>query len=106
MRLERRGWVETLTRTFLAWLAVLIFSLLIGLFIALLFLFAAQPSLAHSQSNEPTRAADERQIRRDCTYDALRYCKAAIVTGNRSLIIACMVEHKDKLRPQCAAHLY
>lgn len=43
---QREGAVEWLTHSFLAWVAVLIFAALICLFVALLFLFAAQPSLA------------------------------------------------------------
>ncbi len=43
---EREGWVEFLTQTFLAWVAVLILAALICLLVALLFLFAAKPSLA------------------------------------------------------------
>jgi len=53
----------------------------------------------------PSRAADEAQIRSDCRYDALRYCKAAIITANREAVIACMVANRDKLRPRCAAHI-
>lgn len=51
------------------------------------------------------RAADERQIRRDCTYDALRFCKAAIATADRSTIIACMIQNKDQLQAKCRRHL-
>ncbi len=46
MLAQREGWVEWLTHTFLAWVAVLIFGMLICLFVALLFLFSAQPSLS------------------------------------------------------------
>lgn len=51
-------------------------------------------------------AQDEAQIRRDCTADALRYCKVAILKGDRSVIINCMVENKDKLQPKCRRHLW
>jgi hypothetical protein len=44
-RFERQGVVEFLKHTFLAWIAALIFGALVLLFVALLFLFAAQPSL-------------------------------------------------------------
>jgi hypothetical protein len=55
--------------------------------------------------SEPSRAADERQIRRDCTWDALRYCKVAIPMG-REAIIECMIVNKDKLQPKCRRHLW
>lgn len=45
-RFERQGAIEFLTHTFLAWVAALIFGALIALFVALLFLFASQPSLS------------------------------------------------------------
>lgn len=48
----------------------------------------------------------EHQIRRDCYADALRYCKAAIVTTDRSAIIACMLENRDKLQAKCSRHFY
>lgn len=55
-------------------------------------------------------AADERQIRRDCTYDALRYCKSSIAEAtkqaSRQPIINCMVANKDKLQAKCSRHLY
>ncbi len=60
-RFERRGWVEHLTHTFLAWLAVLIFGALILLFVALLFLFAAQPSLAATITVPPACVAIAKQ---------------------------------------------
>lgn len=56
--------------------------------------------------SDPSHAADEKQVRRDCAYDALRLCKEAILTRNRSVVIACMVANRDKLRPRCAAHIY
>lgn len=43
---DRRGSVEWLKHTFLAWVAVLIFGMLIALFVAMAFLFAAPSSLA------------------------------------------------------------
>ncbi len=55
-------------------------------------------------------AADERQIRRDCTWDALRYCKSAIAAAteqaSRTPIINCMVANRDKLQAKCSRHLY
>lgn len=57
----------------------------------------------------PLQAADERQIRRDCTFDALRYCKEAIAEAtaqaSRQPIINCMVAHRDKLQAKCSRHL-
>jgi hypothetical protein len=50
-------------------------------------------------------AASEKQIRRDCTADALQHCAAAIPMG-RKAIIACMVENRDKLQPKCSQHIY
>lgn len=50
--------------------------------------------------------ADERQIRRDCTYDALRFCKAAIATAGRAEIINCIVANRDKLQAKCSRHIY
>lgn len=68
----------------------------ISLILALLFvLFMAGLALA----------ADERQIRRDCTWDALRYCKAAIPQG-RQFIIVCMIANRDKLQAKCSKHFY
>ncbi len=56
------------------------------------------------------KAYDERQIRRDCTYDALRYCKTAIAAATeqacRQPIIACMLQNRDNLQPKCKRHLY
>lgn len=48
---------------------------------------------------------DERQVRRDCTADALRYCRHAIPQG-RAAIITCMLSHRDKLQPNCTRHFY
>ncbi len=53
----------------------------------------------------PSALADEKQIRRDCTADALKHCALAIPQG-RPAIIACMVQNKDKLRPKCRQHIY
>ena len=49
---------------------------------------------------------DERQIRRDCTYDALRYCKTAILRADRSTIINCMLANREKLQAKCTRHFY
>ncbi len=58
----------------------------------------------------PVHASDERQIRRDCTYDALRYCKSSIAEAtkqaSRQPIIDCMIAHRDKLQSKCSKHLY
>lgn len=54
----------------------------------------------------PCATQDEQQIRSDCRLDALRYCKAAILSGDRSVIIACMLENKPKLQPNCRRHLW
>lgn len=54
----------------------------------------------------PAQARDERQIRRDCTYDALRFCKAAIATASRAEIINCIVANRDKLQAKCSRHIY
>ncbi len=51
MLAQREGWVEWLTHTFLAWVAVLIFAALICLFVALAFLFAAAPSRAAANAD-------------------------------------------------------
>lgn len=48
---------------------------------------------------------DEAQARRDCTADALRYCKRAIATGSRNSIIVCMIANRDKLQSKCSRHL-
>ena len=52
----------------------------------------------------PLQAADEHQIRRDCTYDALAYCKSAIAKASRSEIIACMLQNRNKLQRKCSRH--
>ena len=53
----------------------------------------------------------ERQVRRDCRTDALRYCPGAVASylanpNNRDAIIACMVTHRDQLQPKCSRHIY
>lgn len=57
----------------------------------------------------PSQASDERQVRRDCTFDALHYCKAAIAEavekGSRQPIIDCMILNRDKLQAKCSRHL-
>lgn len=88
--------IETLTSYFLGWLALAIGVALVVAIVVMALMLVAQPSFA----------ADEHQIRRDCTWDALRYCKAEIVTADRSKIINCMVENKDKLRPKCRQHMW
>ena len=80
---------------------------LIGLVIVALFMVAmAKAARGAVDTAAPSRAADEAQIRSDCRYDALRYCKAAILTADRDKIITCMVANRDRLRPRCAAHIY
>lgn len=51
-------------------------------------------------------AVDERQVRKDCYVDALRYCKRAMLKADRSAIIACMLANKPKLKASCARHLW
>lgn len=48
--------------------------------------------------------SDERQIRRDCTADAIRFCKSAIPNG-KAAIIACMAASKPKLSTKCGRHI-
>lgn len=73
-------------------------AVLVGLCVAYaLLIFTTRP--AHA-------GAPEHQIRRDCYADALRYCKAAIITTDRSAIIACMLENRDKLQAKCSRHFY
>lgn len=48
---------------------------------------------------------DESQAVRDCTADALRFCKRAIATGSRNSIIVCMIANRDKLQLKCSRHL-
>lgn len=60
-------------------------------------------------STKPAHAGDiptEHQIRRDCYADALRYCKAAILTTDRATIINCMAANKAKLTQNCQRHLW
>ena len=52
----------------------------------------------------PAQAADMRQVRRDCTPDALSYCAAAIPRG-KAAIIKCMVKNRASLSPQCKRHI-
>lgn len=67
---------------------------------------AALIVLASLNFSAPSQAADERQIRRDCTYDALTYCKAAIAKADRGAVISCMLFNRDKLQKKCSRHLY
>lgn len=61
--------------------------------------------------HQPSHAADgprdpyEKQVVSDCARDALRYCAKQIPQG-REMILACMIENKDRLRPRCARYLY
>lgn len=71
--------------------------------IALTVLLALNFSAPAADGTLPPTEAD---VRRDCTADALRYCKAAILTGNRMEVIACMVANKEKLRAKCARYLW
>ncbi len=52
----------------------------------------------------PALAASERQIRRDCTTDALSYCATSIPKG-RAAIIKCMVASRSNLSPSCKRHI-
>lgn len=70
----------------------------IGIALIVLALFFVALKKAHAQ--------DEAQIRRDCSVDALRYCKLAILKRERSIIIDCMVKNKDKLQDKCRRHLW
>lgn len=88
--------VERGVRFTLAWLAGIAVGGVLVLIVVFLLLFAAKPAVA----------SDERQIRRDCTWDALRYCKKAIATADRQTIIFCMVSNKDKLQVKCSRHIY
>jgi hypothetical protein len=62
-------------------------------------------AIALTVTVSPALAATEKQIRRDCTADALRYC-ATVIPKGRSAIIACMVENKDKLQAKCSQHMW
>ncbi len=53
----------------------------------------------------PALAATEKQIRRDCTADALRHCAASIPQG-RQAIVACMVANKARLQAKCSQHMW
>lgn len=55
---ERLDWVESLKRTFLAWLAALILGLLIAAFVAGAILFSAKPSLAGEPIKTPKACAE------------------------------------------------
>ena len=77
---------------------------LIGLVIVALFMLAM---------NKAARAHDERQIRRDCTKDALRYCTyESLICLKRETpqcradVIACMKRNQSKLQAKCSRHLY
>lgn len=55
----------------------------------------------------------EKQVRDDCTRDALRHCPIEAMAclksetpQCRSAVIGCMLEHKSKLRPKCSRHFY
>lgn len=57
--------------------------------------------------------ADEKQIRRDCRRDAVRYCTAEAVKCAvaetpqcRAAVIACMISNRARLSPRCAAHIH
>lgn len=49
--------------------------------------------------------ADEREVRRDCTYDALKLCKLAVYSGDRFAIVTCMAKNMDRLRVKCRKHV-
>lgn len=64
----------------------------------------------------PTAGQDkpvtEKQVRRDCSFDALRYCGVDVRhyviapnAENRSAIVNCMLFNRDKLQAMCARHL-
>jgi len=61
-------------------------------------------AIALTVTVSPALAASEKQIRRDCTADALTHCKKAIPQG-REAIIACMVANRENLRPSCKRHI-
>lgn len=86
-------------RRFLAFIAV-IAAMLLVLWLGARQAKAAAPIVCAMLSEQ------DRQVCVDCRIDALRLCKAAIVTADRATIIACMVGNRDKLRPRCARHLY
>lgn len=67
--------------------------------VAFIVLMLTAPAIAQD------KPASEAQVRRDCMFDAVRYCKSAIVKGERMTIINCMLENRDKLQAKCSRHL-
>jgi len=66
----------------------------------------AIPSPRIAQGYIPvTPTVNEQQIRRDCTYDALRYCSLIFPKG-RDAILVCMVKNLAKLQAKCRRYFY
>lgn len=91
-------WIGHGWQSFWGFIAVAVYLAFVVIYFWFLMVVLAKPARATE--------IDEAQIRSDCRWDALRYCKAAILTADRQVIIACMVENKDKLRPKCRRHMW
>lgn len=102
-------WIENGTSAVIGVVGVVVFALLILAFVVLSLLLVAKPAAAQVIEKQVT----EKQVREDCTRDAVRYCTVEALAclkqetpQCRQAVIACMLEHKAKLRAKCSRHFY
>lgn len=99
-RRHKPDWVQRVVRGVVYATAGLIFVFLVCAWLAVSF-FLRPFVYGFEVPTDPYEAT----VYRDCYADALKYCKRTFLS-DRMVIIACMLENKERLRLKCARHLY